>query len=51
MAGFGFSITDILAVGNFAWNVYKSCKHAGRDFREIAQDGKTSFSVEVSRPN
>lgn len=40
MAGFGFSITDILAVGTYAWNVYKSCKHAGRDFREIAQDGK-----------
>lgn len=26
MAGFGFSIADIAAVGTFAWNLYKSCE-------------------------
>ncbi|EON62359.1 hypothetical protein W97_01581 [Coniosporium apollinis CBS 100218] len=38
MAGFGFSIADIAAVGTFAWNLYKSCKHAGQEFRSLTGD-------------
>jgi len=43
MANFGFSIGDIILVGNYAYSVYKSCKHAGEDFRSIAADGKKDF--------
>ncbi|KAF2472448.1 uncharacterized protein BDR25DRAFT_14467 [Lindgomyces ingoldianus] len=38
MAGFGFSISDILALSDIAWNVYKSSKHAGEDFKSITTD-------------
>ena len=24
--GFGFSLSDLAAIGTFAWNLYKSCK-------------------------
>ncbi|KAI4680828.1 hypothetical protein J4E81_010012 [Alternaria sp. BMP 2799] len=38
MASFGFSIGDIVLVGNYAYSVYKSCKNAGDNFREITSD-------------
>ncbi|KAI4676965.1 uncharacterized protein J4E84_009265 [Alternaria hordeiaustralica] len=38
MSGFGFSIGDIVLVGNYAYSVYKSCKNAGDNFREITSD-------------
>jgi hypothetical protein len=41
MAGFGFSIGDVFAVGELAWSMYKSCKKAGTEFASITQGGKT----------
>ncbi|KAI4639569.1 uncharacterized protein J4E78_010896 [Alternaria triticimaculans] len=38
MSGFGFSIGDIVLVGNYAYSVYKSCKNAGDNFKEITSD-------------
>jgi hypothetical protein len=44
MAGFGFSIGDIIAVGQLAMGVFKSCVKAGPDFQAISQDGRSSDS-------
>ncbi|KAI4950288.1 hypothetical protein J4E91_004945 [Alternaria rosae] len=38
MSSFGFSIGDIVLVGNYAYSVYKSCKNAGDNFGEITSD-------------
>jgi hypothetical protein len=40
MASFGFSISDIILISNYAYSVYKSCKNAGKNFREITADSK-----------
>ena len=39
MTSFGFSLGDIALIGNYAYSVYKSCKNAGDNFKEIAKDG------------
>jgi len=39
MASFGFSIGDIILISNYAYSVYKSCKNAGDNFKEITSDG------------
>ncbi|KAF2095318.1 hypothetical protein NA57DRAFT_79808 [Rhizodiscina lignyota] len=57
MAGFGFSIGDILTAGNFARDVYKSCKRAGDDSKAITRDVEMLQAVlrelyeEVSNPS
>jgi len=40
MASFGFSVSDVVLISNFAYNVYRSSKRAGGDFRAISIDGK-----------
>jgi hypothetical protein len=35
---FGFSIGDFVAVGNLAWQVWKSCKDAPESFRNVSQE-------------
>jgi len=63
MAGFGFSIGDFFAVGQFAWTVYKSCaaprypsyaaltdapgKGAGGAFEEVSHEGIPSIPFQV----
>lgn len=60
---FGFSISDFFAVGQLAWQVYKSCKlttfftptkltmlpgkGAGRAFEEVSHEGKIVLAVTV----
>lgn len=44
MAGFGFSISDILLVSNLALDLYHSSKKAGSEFRSIATDGNLLVS-------
>ncbi|KAF2491158.1 hypothetical protein BU16DRAFT_621803 [Lophium mytilinum] len=39
--GFGFSISDLAAIGTFAWNLYKSCKNAGSEFQVVTGDVNT----------
>ncbi|KAF2641034.1 hypothetical protein P280DRAFT_300321 [Massarina eburnea CBS 473.64] len=41
MANFGFSLGDIILVSNIAYTVYKSSKHAGKDFKVITADVKS----------
>ncbi|ORY12150.1 hypothetical protein BCR34DRAFT_309357 [Clohesyomyces aquaticus] len=38
MAGFGFSVSDIVTLSSLAWTVYKRCKNAGDEFRSITGD-------------
>jgi hypothetical protein len=33
---FGFGAGDAVAISRLAWNVYKSCKDAPKDFRDIS---------------
>jgi hypothetical protein len=35
---FGFSVGDFIAVGNLAWQVYKSCKDAPESFKNVSQE-------------
>jgi hypothetical protein len=35
---FGYSVGDFIAVGTFAWKVYKSCKEAPESFGTISQE-------------
>ena len=42
MANFGFSIGDIILVSDIAYNVYKSARNAGNDFKAISIDGRVS---------
>jgi hypothetical protein len=35
---FGFSVGDFIAVGNLAWQVWKSCKAAPESFKNISQE-------------
>ena len=35
---FGYGIGDLVAVGTLAWKVYKSCKDAPGDFKNISQE-------------
>ena len=35
---FGFAVGDILAVSNFAWTLYRSCKGASEEFQEISRE-------------
>jgi hypothetical protein len=35
---FGFSVGDFVAVGQFAWQVYKSCKDAPKSFKNVSQE-------------
>ncbi|KAF2117435.1 hypothetical protein BDV96DRAFT_26088 [Lophiotrema nucula] len=57
MAGFGFSISDIVLVSNYAYTVYKSCKRAGEDFKAVTADVKSlqaylsALNTEFERPN
>jgi hypothetical protein len=43
MAGFGFSIGDILAVSTLALRLYNDCKKAGGEFEEVAHQGRLQF--------
>ncbi|ORY17530.1 hypothetical protein BCR34DRAFT_470364, partial [Clohesyomyces aquaticus] len=45
MAGFGFSISDIVLVSQFAVSVYNSSKNAGEDFRSISDDAENPKSL------
>lgn len=40
MAGFGFSIGDIILASSIALSIYNSSKQAGKEFRSIANDGE-----------
>jgi len=35
---FGYSVGDFLAVGQLAWNVYKSCRDAPESFKDISTE-------------
>jgi len=35
---FGYSLGDIIALGQLAWNVYKSCRDAPESFNNIATE-------------
>jgi hypothetical protein len=35
---FGFSVGDFVAVGQLAWNVYKSCKNAPTSFNNLSSE-------------
>lgn len=35
---FGFAIGDIVALGNLAWNLYKQCKNASAEFKEVQNE-------------
>jgi hypothetical protein len=35
---FGFSIGDFVALGQLAWNVYKSCKNASTSFNNLSAE-------------
>ncbi|KAI4911333.1 hypothetical protein J4E85_011242 [Alternaria conjuncta] len=45
MTSFGFSIGDVVLVANYAYSVYKSCKNAGDNFREITADINSLHSL------
>ncbi|KAF2790086.1 hypothetical protein K505DRAFT_206201, partial [Melanomma pulvis-pyrius CBS 109.77] len=45
MAGFGFSIGDIVLVSSLALSVYSSSKQAGKEFRSISDDGEPYESL------
>jgi hypothetical protein len=42
---FGFSISDFIAVGNLAWQVWKSCKDAPESFKNISQEVLSLYAV------
>src|SRR5437667_7692142 len=54
---FGFSPSDFIKVSELAWSVYKACKDAPEEFREIAQELSSvhitlrEFQDEVNSPN
>jgi len=35
---FGFGVGDFIAVGNLAWTVYRSCKGATDDFKDVTKE-------------
>jgi len=51
MASFGFSIGDIILISNYAYSVYKSCKNAGDNFREITSDGEIARNMTCTNTN
>ncbi|KAF1995341.1 hypothetical protein P154DRAFT_624036 [Amniculicola lignicola CBS 123094] len=57
MAGFGFSISDIVMVGELALSIYGSIKTAGREYRSITTEVKSvrsslrGIQTELENPN
>ncbi|KAF2825087.1 hypothetical protein CC86DRAFT_370885 [Ophiobolus disseminans] len=49
MANFGFSIGDIILISRYAYSVYKSCKHAGEEFKSIAADVRPMLKLMSGR--
>jgi hypothetical protein len=35
---FGYSVGDVIAIGAYAWNLYRSCKEAPESFNNIASE-------------
>jgi hypothetical protein len=35
---FGFSVSDFVALGQLAWQIYKSCKESPKSFKNISQE-------------
>lgn len=45
MVSFGYSVGDIVALGSFAWNIYKSCKDAPESFAGVRQETLSLHAV------
>jgi hypothetical protein len=47
MAGFGFSISDLIQVSNLAIQLYRRCRDSPNEFATLAVEGLRSEGSEV----